>query len=111
MKTTLWFLTLATAFGVVGTCEAGDEAARKTPAVFESSLGVGFARVPGTTTLLAVWKTRVKDYQVFLDATGGTGTKPEFEQTPHRSGGQCDLGRGHGVLPMADGPRTAGRGA
>jgi Sulfatase-modifying factor enzyme 1 len=46
-----------------------EEARRNTADSLVNSLGMSFARVPGTTTLFAAWDARVEDFQAFVNDT------------------------------------------
>jgi ABC-type nitrate/sulfonate/bicarbonate transport system substrate-binding protein/formylglycine-generating enzyme required for sulfatase activity len=43
-------------------------------ASFENSLGMRFATLPGTRTLMSIWETRVADFKAFVDATSHDAT-------------------------------------
>lgn len=47
---------------------------------WDNSLGMKFLPV-GNSTLFCMWKTRVKDYAAFCDATGRHFEKPDFDQS------------------------------
>jgi len=47
---------------------------------FENSLGMKFVPVPSTRVMACVWETRLKDYQVFREATARPWTSPAFAQ-------------------------------
>ena len=48
----------------------------------ENSLGMRFVKVPGVRVSFSVWETRMRDYQVFIESTHQTWTRPDFDQTP-----------------------------
>ena len=50
---------------------------------FGNSLGMEFVKVPGTKVLFCVWETRVRDYKLFVKATGRNWEKPGFKQGPN----------------------------
>jgi hypothetical protein len=50
--------------------------------VFTNSLGMPFARVPGTKVLFCIWSTRVQDCEVWLKETHQTAEPPGFKQGP-----------------------------
>ncbi len=54
----------------------GDVAADR----FTNTLGMSFLPVPGTSTMLCSWPTRVQDYRVFVHATGRRWPSPDFSQ-------------------------------
>jgi hypothetical protein len=47
-----------------------------------NSLGMIFAPVGGVEPLFSIWKTRVQDYQIWVDATAHWWEKPSFTQGP-----------------------------
>ncbi len=47
-----------------------------------NSLGMVFGPVPETEVLFCIWKTRVQDYQLMVNASGRVWEKPSFEQGP-----------------------------
>jgi formylglycine-generating enzyme required for sulfatase activity len=47
-----------------------------------NSLGMSFVSVPGLNARFCIHETRVKDYQVFLNATERPWTAPDFTQGP-----------------------------
>jgi hypothetical protein len=52
----------------------------KPPKLWENSLGMKFVPVPGTRVWFCIWETRVRDYQMFVKATGREWPKASFEQ-------------------------------
>jgi len=48
----------------------------------EHRLGLSFVRLPGTTTRLAIYPTRVRDYRAFAEATGHPPTAGMFTLGP-----------------------------
>lgn len=46
-----------------------EEAKKNTADSLLNSLGMRFARVPGTAVLFSIWNTRVQDFQAFVDDT------------------------------------------
>jgi formylglycine-generating enzyme required for sulfatase activity len=52
------------------------------PAAVTNSLGMPFAKVPGTKVLFCVWITRVQDYEHYLKAAGKTADSPDYKQGP-----------------------------
>jgi formylglycine-generating enzyme required for sulfatase activity len=51
-------------------------------AAWTNSLGMVFVFVPGAKLRIAIWETRVKDYEAFHTETSRPWTKPDFAQTP-----------------------------
>jgi sulfatase-modifying factor enzyme 1 len=51
------------------------EAKRNTADSLVNSLGMKFARVPGTTVLFSIWDTRVQDFQAFVNDTHYDATR------------------------------------
>jgi formylglycine-generating enzyme required for sulfatase activity len=51
--------------------------------VLTNSLGMPFAKVPGTKVLFCIWVTRVQDYGQWLKETGKTAEAPSFQQGPN----------------------------
>jgi heme-degrading monooxygenase HmoA len=51
------------------------EARRNTADSLVNSLGMKFARVPGTTVVFSVWDTRVQDFQAFVNDTHYDATR------------------------------------
>lgn len=47
-----------------------------------NSLGMIFVPVAGVEPLVSIWKTRVQDYQIWVDATAHWWEKPSFAQGP-----------------------------
>src|ERR1051326_1052171 len=47
-----------------------------------NSLGMVFVPVAGVEPLFSIWKTRVQDYQAFVEATAHWWEKPSFAQGP-----------------------------
>jgi formylglycine-generating enzyme required for sulfatase activity len=47
---------------------------------FTNSLGMRFAKVPGTKVRFSIWETRVSDYRAFCEATDHAHNEPEFKQ-------------------------------
>lgn len=51
------------------------EAKRNTADSLVNSLGMKFARVPGTTVVFSIWNTRVQDFQAFVNDTHYDATR------------------------------------
>src|SRR4051794_41814851 len=50
--------------------------------VFTNSLGMPFAKVPGTKVWFCIWHTRVQDFSQWLKVTGKTAEAPGYQQGP-----------------------------
>jgi formylglycine-generating enzyme required for sulfatase activity len=53
--------------------------------VFENSLGMRFAKVPGTDVLFSIWETRVQDYRSFAESQPGLDDKWRHPQHDYES--------------------------
>lgn len=47
----------------------------------ENSLGMRFILLRGSNIWLSLWETRIRDYEAYIQDTGGVWVKPGFEQT------------------------------
>lgn len=52
------------------------------PIFFENSLGMKLVNIPGLKVSFSIWETRVKDYEVFANATKREIRRPDFSQDP-----------------------------
>ncbi|MCU0781924.1 MAG: SUMF1/EgtB/PvdO family nonheme iron enzyme, partial [Akkermansiaceae bacterium] len=52
-------------------------AADHLPPVFENSLGMKFRTLPGTDAKLAIWETRLRDWQAFASETQDDSSHPD----------------------------------
>jgi hypothetical protein len=67
--------------GAVAVAAPAPDAGLASPTLFENSLGMRFAAVPGTAVMFSIWETRVKDFAAYAQATGAAVPRADFPET------------------------------
>ncbi|MFZ4764702.1 MAG: formylglycine-generating enzyme family protein [Roseimicrobium sp.] len=76
----LWLLGIS--LSVLSTSTFCQTDAKPAPGPHRSSLGVSFVEIPGIPVSVAIWETRVSDFQTFVQESGYTWNhKAHFEQS------------------------------